>query len=142
MLMLARSSEDGTSEKINLGYGLYFVMMKCLITMHIPSPNNRLTKKKGLVLSTCVLIQVQCDMETLTYHFTRFVFIVQILLSFVRFYLMDLMVIVNVLLCIFEFSILQTRETHKGEGGYPLGASGSVMVGSGGAKEEDEENWD
>lgn len=70
-------------------------------------------------------------METLTYHFTRFVFIVQILLSFVRFYL-----------CIFEFSILQTRETHKGEGGYPLGASGSVMVGSGGAKEEDEENWD
>lgn len=36
----------------------------------------------------------------------------------------------------------RTRETHKGEGGYPLGASGSVMVGSGGAKEEDEENWD
>lgn len=48
MLMLARSSEDGTSEKINLGYELYFVMMKCLITMHIPSPNNRLTKKKRL----------------------------------------------------------------------------------------------
>lgn len=45
-------------------------------------------------------------------------------------------------LCIFEFSILQTRETHKGEGGYPLGAGGSVMVGSGGAQEEDEENWD
>ncbi|XP_052687127.1 ATP-dependent RNA helicase DDX4-like isoform X3 [Crassostrea angulata] len=36
----------------------------------------------------------------------------------------------------------RTRETHKGEGGYPLGAGGSVMVGSGGAQEEDEENWD
>lgn len=55
---------------------------------------------------------------------------------------MDLKVILHIMLCIFEFSILQTRETHKGEGGYPLGAGGSVMVGSGGAQEEDEENWD
>ncbi|XP_061192498.1 ATP-dependent RNA helicase DDX4-like isoform X2 [Saccostrea echinata] len=36
----------------------------------------------------------------------------------------------------------RTRETHKGEGGYPLGAGGSVSVGAGGAQEEDEENWD
>lgn len=32
----------------------------------------------------------------------------------------------------------KTRETNKGKGGYPLVAGGSVMVGSGGAQEEDE----
>lgn len=55
---------------------------------------------------------------------------------------MDSNEIVHVIMCILEFSILQTRETHKSEGGYPLGVGGPVMVGSGGAQEEDEENWD
>lgn len=74
MLMLARSSEDGTSEKINLGYGLYFVMMKCLITMHIPSPNNRLTKKKrlgfiNLCLNTSAVWHGNTDIPLHTFRF-------------------------------------------------------------------------
>lgn len=57
---------------------------------------------------------------------------------------MDFKVIVYVyiMLCIFEFFILQTREIYKGEGGYFFGVGGFVMVGLGGVQEEDEENWD
>lgn len=75
MPMSAPSSEDETSEKTNHGYGFHFVQIKCFITMLVYIAKQWINSfKKGLILSTCVIIQGYCNVETLTNHFNMFYF--------------------------------------------------------------------
>lgn len=83
MPMSAPSSEDETSEKTNHGYGFHFV---CFITMLVYIAKQWINSlKKGLILSTCVIIQGYCNVETLTNHFNMFYFPCIDLIKFVWF---------------------------------------------------------
>lgn len=76
MPMSAPSSEDETSEKTNHGY----------ITMLVYIAKQWINSfKKGLILSTCVIIQGYCNVETLTNHFNMFYFPCIDLIKFVWF---------------------------------------------------------
>lgn len=86
MLMSAPSSEDETSEKTNHGYGLHFVLIKGYITMLVYIAKQWINSlKKGLILSTCVIIQRYSNVETLTNHFNMFYFPCIDLIKFVWF---------------------------------------------------------
>lgn len=86
MPMSAPSSEDETSEKTNHGYGFHFVLIKCFITMLVYIAKQWINSlKKGLILSTCVIIQGYCNVETLTNHFNMFYFPCIDLIKFVWF---------------------------------------------------------